>query len=160
MQRCLIERDSALVSPDVLIEYCIRFTDFLVYIFFVRNYSLVSTALNERKWSELNKRNELSNQTKRVCICLEQGQGRLYERKQAAAYIKTRKEPVIRGNGLHETRTACIGSQLSWRSDRSNDDVVFLVPRVIFNNGSSEPGFGQENRHILQCLFRFKLLFR
>ena len=37
MQRCLIERDSALVSPDVLIEYCIRFTDFLVYIFFVRN---------------------------------------------------------------------------------------------------------------------------
>ena len=37
MQRCLIESDSALVSPDVLIEYCIRFTDFLVYIFFVRN---------------------------------------------------------------------------------------------------------------------------
>ena len=49
MQRCLIERDSALVSPDVLIEYCIRFTDFLVYIFLVRNYGLVSTALNERK---------------------------------------------------------------------------------------------------------------
>ena len=40
MQCCLIERDSsALVSPDVLIEYCIRFTDFLEYIFFVRNYS-------------------------------------------------------------------------------------------------------------------------
>ena len=55
---------------------------------------------------------------------------------------------------------ACIGSQLSWRPDRSNDDVVFLVPRVIFNNGSSEPGLGQENRHILHCLFRFKLLFR
>ena len=51
-------------------------------------------------------------------------------------------------------------SQLSWQPDRSNDDVVFLVPRVIFNNGSSEPGFGQENRHILHCLFRFKLLFR
>ena len=62
-------------------------------------------------------------------------------------------------NGLHETRTTCIGSQLSWRPDRSNDDVVFLVPRVIFNNGSSEPSFGQENRHILHCLFRFKLLF-
>ena len=38
MQCYLIERDSALVS-DVLIEYCIRFTDFLVYIFFVRHYS-------------------------------------------------------------------------------------------------------------------------
>ena len=63
-------------------------------------------------------------------------------------------------NGLRETRTACIGSQLSWRPDRSNDDVVFLVPRVIFNNGSSEPSFGQENRHNLQCLLRFKLSFR
>ena len=39
MQCYLIERDTALVSPDVLIEYCIRFTDFLVYIFFVRNRS-------------------------------------------------------------------------------------------------------------------------
>ena len=35
MQCCLIERDSsALVSPDVLIEYCIRFTDFLVYLLY------------------------------------------------------------------------------------------------------------------------------
>ena len=39
MQFFPTERDTALVSPDVLIEYCIRFTDFLVYIFFVRHYS-------------------------------------------------------------------------------------------------------------------------
>ena len=34
MQCYLIEKDTALVSPDVLIEYCIRFTDFLVYLLY------------------------------------------------------------------------------------------------------------------------------
>ena len=39
------------------------------------------------------------------------------------------------------------------------------MPRVIFDNGSSvqkrqTTGFAQENRHILHCLFRFKLIFR
>ena len=61
---------------------------------------------------------------------------------------------------LHRTRTSCIGSQLSSRPYRSNGDEVFLVPRVIFNNGSRETGFGQENSHILHCHFRFKLIFQ
>ena len=79
----------------------------------------------------------------------------------AAAYI--RRE----GNHLYEyslckTRTARInGSRLRTRSDRFINDVVCLVPRVTCSNGLSEQesetiGFGQENRHILRCLFRFK----
>ena len=81
------------------------------------------------------------------------------EEKKAAVYI------TLEGNHLyeysvHKTRASPInGSRLSSsRPDRTNDDVV---PRVIWSNGSSEQkseaiGFGQENRHILHCLFRFK----
>ena len=58
---------------------------------------------------------------------------------------------------LHKTRTVRIGSQPSSRPYRSNDDVVVLVPRVIFNNGSSETGFGQENRHIFTLSFSFQI---
>ena len=64
----------------------------------------------------------------------------------STAYI--RREPLV------------FSSQLSSRPYRSNGDVVFLVPRVIFNNGSRETGFGQENSHILHCHFRFKLIFQ
>ena len=52
-------------------------------------------------------------------------------------------------HGLARGKT---GSMMTW---------VVLVLRVICSNGSSEQesetiGFGQENRHILRSLFRFK----
>ena len=92
-----------------------------------------------------------------------------YQIKQNASFICLGRIVLEKiSGGLHQdakgniySSTAYIrGSQLSSRPDQSNDDVVFLVPRVIFNNGSSETGFGQENRHILHCHFRFKLIFR
>ena len=83
----------------------------------------------------------------------------------AAAYIR-RKGNNLYYYSVHKTRTTSInGSRLSLRPDRSNDDVFVLVPRVIWRSGSSEQksetiGFGKENRHILHCLFRFKLTLR
>ena len=58
------------------------------------------------------------------------------------------------------------GSRLSSRPDHSWPEMTWFVfvPPVICNNGSSEQKWEthvsyQENRHILHCLFRFKLTF-
>ena len=80
----------------------------------------------------------------------------------AAAYIR-RKGNNLYYYSVHKTRTTSInGSRLSSRPDRSNDDVLcFGAARNLtqwLERAKSETiGFGQENRHILHCLFRFKL---
>ena len=52
----------------------------------------------------------------------------------------------------------CIGSQLSWRPDRSNDDVVFLVPRVIFNNGLERASLRSGKSPYFTLSFSFQII--
>ena len=72
-----------------------------------------------------------------------------------------RERNQLFGNGLHETRTACIGSQLiSWRPDRSNDDVVFLVPQRNFQQRLERARLRSGKSPYFTLSFRFKLIFR
>ena len=84
----------------------------------------------------------------------------------AAAYIRRERNHLhVYEYGLRKMGTALVnGSHLSSRQDRSIDDVVCFCASGNFQQWLERRkceriGFGQENRHILHCSFRFNLIF-